>query len=357
MASIEEGHEDEEILRVKSRVNDALTTQFPKFVDKVKVEITFDSVFRGLCEFYDVPEEEKVHIDETVHRVLDEVNMEFFTEHRQSNPQFKPWTEPTALYDVIILLYVHGVPTLKNVSVCSDTQVQECVLAKLPEDTSVTFLQASSCGVTNYTYNDWHASTRSKVDRVIRNLGSTRALAEVLQTMLRADKLEFIATTEMDRFMETEPTKALAFKREPGWDLVTSNKHYVDRNYSIDPEWISMVVVYSDIKQIPVDTNLKTHIPMSPTGFNRTELLTYLFEQGARHPLIIDNSCAGVVGTPTAQRYVVRSLPAGVKGGKICKSRKNKHVKRYNTLCKLKRSLVLQKRRQSRNVKIRHNRK
>jgi hypothetical protein len=230
-------------------------------------------------------------------------------------------------YDVIVFVNLHGAYDL--------SKEQECELVSIPEDYRVTFLEAVSCGVSNITNRAWYDYTREFINAFITIFGPTRELAVQSQIVLRNIKqLELknpksgMNTLLKEMLHDARTVKAKKFKDTPGWEIKTINKDYANREYEQDPTWpMHMIVVYTEHETLPLNTNLSSKV-LKP--FSRKTLLDYLYEQGARRPLIIDNSCGDVCAdSPTAERRAVREVSKNAMGGRR-KTKRQKGTYRRN---------------------------
>ena len=220
-------------------------------------------------------------------------------------------------YDVIVLLHLHGSHDVSKDQVCD--------MGTIPEDRQVTFLEAVECGTRNITNTAWYDYTRGLFDAFIQIFGPTRELASRIQKVLRDIKQQELSNEQSgmntllkEMLHDERAAKARKFKAAPGWDIKTLQRSYANREYEPDPTWpMHMIVVYVDKRleeRLPLNTNLSS-VVQKP--FSRKTLLDYLYEQGAMHPFIIDNSCGDVYAdSPTAERSAVRTAKKTEKGGK-----------------------------------------
>jgi hypothetical protein len=214
-------------------------------------------------------------------------------------------------YDVIVLVHLHG----------SYDSSEVCELVPIPKDKHVTFLEAVPCGVRNITNTAWYDYTRGLLNSFIGIFGPTKELAVQSQKVFRDIKQHELENEQSgmntllkEMSQDDRAEKALAFKRIPGWEIRTLHEDYANREYEPDPTWpMHMIVVYTEHEMLPLNTNLSS-VVQKP--FSRKTLLEYLYEQGATHPLIIDNSCGDVyANSPTGERYAVRESKKAEKGG------------------------------------------
>lgn len=122
--------------------------------------------------------------------------------------------------------------------------------------------------------------------------------------------------------------KALAFKRIPGWEIRTLHEAYANREYEPDPTWpMHMIIIHTeDEKNLPLNKNLSSDVK---TPLSRKTLLDYLYEQCARHPLIIDNSCGDVyANSQTGERHAVKETKKAEQGGKRIRLTKRQKSKK-----------------------------
>lgn len=229
-------------------------------------------------------------------------------------------------YDVIVLVHLHGAYELSKSEVCE--------VVPIPKDKHVTFLEAVPCGVRNITNTAWYDYTRGLLNSFIGIFGPTKELAVQSQKVLRDIKHHELENEKsgMNTLLK-EMThdglaeKASVFKEIPGWEIRSLHEYYANREYEPDPTWpMHMIVVYTEYASLPLNTNLSS-VVQKP--FSRKTLLDYLYEQGAIHPLIIDNSCGDVyANSPTGERYAVRESKKAEKGGTRRKKSKRKSMKR-----------------------------
>lgn len=226
-------------------------------------------------------------------------------------------------YDVIVLVHLHGAYDLSKSEVCE--------VVPIPKDKCVTFLEAVPCGVRNITNTAWYDYTRGLLNSFIGIFGPTKELAVQSQKVLRdikrhelENKQSGMNTLLEEMLQDDREEKALAFKRIPGWEIRTLHEDYANREYEPDPTWpMHMIVVYTEHETLPLNTNLSS-VVQKP--FSRKSLLDYLYEQGAQHPFIIDNSCGDVyANSQTGQRYAVRETKKIEKGGKRKRKSKRKN--------------------------------
>jgi hypothetical protein len=315
---------------IRLNVEYDLDNWFKPYVGEVDFTITFNNRYQGECIFKNVPEEVKAEINEMLQENIWRFN-EYLDEQDRletEEKQEKLNKERSEMYDVIILLDVHG-----SYRVELNEDIISCKIDPL-DGKYVTFLQASPCGVTNYSPIGWYDIARDIFERNFSTFGPTKSLATFLQSVFRKERVKFIKTSSMiKRDLKTEDAPhARAFMRAPGWDIITSNVHYGDRSYTIDADMLSIVVVYSEHEDtIPVNSNLQSFILNAgkKNKINRTLLLEYLFEQGAKHPLIIDNSCGDVYGTEREKRSIVKDAKTKGIGGTRRKKNKYKRTKRF----------------------------
>ena len=227
-------------------------------------------------------------------------------------------------YDVIILLHLHGSYDLTG------KEDQVCEMVPIPEDRHVTFLEAVECGVRNITNSAWYDYTRMVLNAFIRIFHPpTRELATNVQTFLRDIKQQELRNVEsgmnklLNEMLQDERAgKAAKFKEKKGWEIKTLNKFYANREYEPDSKWpMHMIVVYTEHESLPLNTNLSSVVEKP---FSRKGLLTYLYDHGATHPLIIDNSCGDVYAySSTAERYAIREAKKTEVGGRKRKIKQN----------------------------------
>jgi len=238
-------------------------------------------------------------------------------------------------YDVIILLHLHGAYDLTS------KEDQVCEIVSIPEDRHVTFLEAVECGVRNITNSAWYDYTRVLLNAFIRIFSSTRELASNVQTILRDIKQQELKNEESgmnkllnEMLQDERAIKASKFKEKKGWEIKTLHKSYANREYEPDPTWpMHMIVVYTEHESLPLNTNLSSVVEKP---YSRKTLLTYLYEHGAIHPLIIDNSCGDVYAySSTAERHAIRVSKKTEEGGRKTKRQK---IKLYNGTYRRKQS-------------------
>lgn len=227
-------------------------------------------------------------------------------------------------YDVVVLLHLHGSHDLSKDQVCD--------MGTIPEDRQVTFLEAVECGTRNITNTAWYDYTRGLFDAFIQIFGPTRELASRIQKVLRDIKQQELSNEQSgmntllkEMLNDERAAKAKKFKAAPGWDIKTLQTSYTNREYEPDPTWpMHMIVVYTEHESLPLNTNLSS-VVQKP--FSRKTLLDYLYEQGATHPFIIDNSCGDVYAdSPTGERSAVRTAKKTEKGGR---KSKRQNIKLY----------------------------
>jgi hypothetical protein len=321
-------HEDPlEYIRMNAEYD--LDTFFKSYIGKVEFIITRTNRYHGECRFKpDVPDDVQLQITQMLQN-----NLWYFNKDLEDQEIFDREQKRADTYDVIILLDVHGSGRLVSV----DGNI-ECKINSL-DGNYVTFLQASPCGITNYSPTGWHKIANTIVKQSLTFFGSTKTGVSFIQNIFRKEKVKFIKKSpQIKHDLTTEDAPdALAFMREPGWDIITSNVNYGDRSYTIDPEMISIVIVYTEHERtLPLNANLQNVIKQSNIRtegkkgqFNRQLLLDYLFEQGAKHPLIIDNSCGDIYGTKRDVRAIIRAKKGGTrKKNKQIRSRSKRSTRR-----------------------------
>jgi hypothetical protein len=313
---------------IKSVINvELFSDEFYPYMHQLDISITRDRFYQGTCTFHEpeIPPPIKEGINEMVQRIITDFNTKLREEESEASESDNPLSKT---YDIVILVQTHG---------CYNNP-ERCVPEELPEtpyEKYVSFLEAVPCGVSNITYRNWHEKTRDTYERLKKTLGPTKTLAKVLQYSLRYDKELQLKdlTSGYNQFLiprlkgrdEEKKEMARAFIREPGWKLFTSSSSYANRHYGRDKDWPLSIVVIDCVRKELIGRQLHRDIPEGQ--FNRRGLLQFLFANGFKHPLIIDNSCGSIHGTKSANRYASLSLKrAGLTGG--TRKRKRKSLKR-----------------------------
>jgi len=280
--------------------------------DNVDFMIRFNGKeYVGICIFDpSVTREQQGEIEILFNKVLKKYNNQF---------------DETEYIDIVVLIHAHGcVSTSKKT-------VVECEFVTTAKNVSI--LEAVPCGIINVTDELWHIEAREMYDeyRGSETFPSLEFI-QILQTLFRKKKqielkekkgaMHDYIQKELESGDTTRIEKLNAFRRIQGWNLHTS-KRFVNRHYRLDPKWEFSFVVIEDTKgHVGTGTQLKHHI----ANLNRKELVEYLFSLGYVHPLIIDNSCAGIYAeSATSHRYTVRSAS---KSGKASMGGKRKSMKR-----------------------------
>lgn len=335
---------------IKSVINvELFSDDFYPYMHQLDINITRDRFYQGTCAFHEPPEIPlpiKEGINGMVQRIITDFNTklreeESLTERIEASEQVKS-TDKKLLetYDIVILVQTHGCYNYPD----------RCVPEELPKtsyEKYVTFLEAVPCGVSNLTYRNWHEKTLATYERHRATFGSTKLLAQILQSSLRFDKELQLKNLKSgyNQFLiprlkgkdEEEKEMARAFIREPGWKLFTSSSSYANRHYGRDKIWPLSIVVIDCVRKELIGRQLHRDIPEDE--FSRKGLLKFLFANGFKHPLIIDNSCGSIYGTESGKRYAILGLKrAGVTGG--TRKRKNSTRKRKQRKKSLKRPKV-----------------
>lgn len=305
---------------IHSTINIELySEEFREYKDQVKPQITRGEMYEGTCTFIEPPEipaDIKEKINRTVQQVITDLNQELI-DQKEEQKEASTKGPLSETYDVVVLLQTHG----------RYDDPAKCVPETLPEtsyEKYVSFLEAVPCGVLNLTLQNWHETTLAKYEMYKKDYGgSNKDLVNMLQYALRADKIAqlHLKNSSYNKFLlpslngtKEEKEIARAFIRVPGWNLITSSSSYANRFYDREPNWPFSIVIIDCKRKEYIGTQLHQRIPAK--DLTRKGLLDYLFSQGFTHPLIIDNSCGIVYGTPTEVRGVGRMFKdAGLTGG------------------------------------------
>ena len=319
---------------IHSTINIELySEEFREYKDQVKPQITRGEMYEGTCTFIEPPEipgDIKEKINRMVQQVITDLNQELIDQKEEESKEASIKGPLSETYDVVILLQTHG----------RYDDPTKCVEETLPEtsyEKYVSFLEAVPCGVLNLTLPNWHETTLEKYERYKDDYGgSNKDLAFMLQYALRSDKIAqlHLKNSSYNKFLvpnlngtKEQKEMARAFIRVPGWNLITSSSSYANRFYEREPNWPFSIVIIDCKKKDYIGMQLHQRIPAK--DLNRKGLLDYLFSQGFTHPLIIDNSCGVVYGTPTEVRGVSRmfrdaKLTGGTRKRKSTRKRKQK---------------------------------
>ena len=254
------------------------------------------------------------------HVKINDTNMSWFSwlwgpaPHAPPTPHTPPPHAPSPeTYDVILLVNLHGLTSLTT------SDIKTCELLPMPEGMRSTFLEATPCGVTNLSYAGYW---KTMVKIMMTELDSpTKQFAETCQYHFRKEKKKFL--DKVDFLDVASEEEMAAFRRNKGWDIVECTTEYVNKRYEEDPDPLmdlnEVIILYSAHPEFPVGSITDVR--------SRKSLLHYLHKEGVRNPLIIDISCSGVIGTPTAARFAARTEKNRKrKGGRLTKRPKVKKL-------------------------------
>ena len=222
-------------------------------------------------------------------------------------------------YDMIIVIDLHGETSLTM------SDIKTCELLPMPEGMTATFLEATPCGINNLSYAGfWMSMVKMMIHDHLQDERPTKEFTENCQSVFRRGKKKLDKVDFTDIASEEETR---AFRRNQGWDIVEYKTNYVNKQYEEDPDPLkehAVMVLYSEHPEFPVGTIIDL-------VHSRKSLLQYLFDEGARHPLIIDVSCSSLdAGSPQANRHAARTekrRKLGI-GGKKRKLTKRPKVKK-----------------------------
>jgi hypothetical protein len=234
-------------------------------------------------------------------------------------------------YDIILYINVHGATTLESEvqpeAPCVDDRVQidmrtgkvvkipgRIKLFTPPPPNQVTFLTATQLGIDNIKDGD---EVKEIQIHILKTLEETQTLdIHKLQSWLQTQKKVKTTKGYVKRVGERLGIENVQqYARSVGWRIA---HNYVNRRYEPDPKWnpkIAIIYVKPETA-LQLETSDLFERIMAATGrssmttkshrlrpyIHRTELLTYLYELGYTHPLIIDSSCGG---------FYTRNLPTG----------------------------------------------
>jgi len=214
---------------------------------------------------------------------------------RPPPPPPPPEADPDT-YDVIVMVDVHGATYAAE-----EHGVLHPSIINIPEDKNVTFLDSSPCGVSSISSIADFNSDEYNIVQWLTEFGPTKSLAEHCQQHLKARKILKLKTKANDNLLKVNDYGCNEYKRRLGWEIVTS-KRIIERLYETQEIYADkMNIVYSIYPSLPPG-NIVSYLE---TPLSRSKLLKYLYEHGAKNPLIIDYSCGGVCGATPRE---IRSL-------------------------------------------------
>jgi len=330
MASLRADTEYDPTSLVKINIEiELLNASFFKYLDEIDVDVRFNGeLFLANCRFKKVPDEDREKINVLVQSIVKKSNEslreerlqrekekeEYLQKQREEEEKEKEYLErqraetekererekeklKSETYDIVVLIQSHGcasTTTLKTLKVCNVIPIEK--------KKYVSFLEAVPCGVINYCDESWHKETREEYDRYRKIwddplppkdlvLQLQRVFREQKQKELKDKKGSLRLGITRDLKLDARTAEeARAYMRIPGWNLYTSNKNFLDRHYGLEKKWPFAFVVIDCKDKSLIGTQLNRFLP----SLDREELIKYLHSQGFEHPLIIDNSCAGV---------------------------------------------------------------
>jgi hypothetical protein len=213
--------------------------------------------------------------------------------------------ENDIIYDVVVVIVRHGGYRLTDAS----RRDMRCQFNKVREGTVITILEAVPCGINNLAWdNNWDSNIR-KMKEFLAAYGRSERFSHMAQGYLKsevardsqfmidhADALKELEKTEKTPKVIKMIQNWKAFAAADIWQIKTFRKRYDNRMYSDtsseSPEVYTIKnVISSGIPQIPLG-NIAAEIN------SRRDLIKYLYDNGSRNPLIIDNSCGGIDAPP-----------------------------------------------------------
>ena len=269
-------------------------------------------------------------------------------------------------YDIVLYINTHGATMLGSEdpeATCVDDRTQFDIttgeVVKIPgriklhippPPNQVTFLTATQLGIDNIRGDD---DVTKLQNHILKTLEETQTLdIHKLQSWLQHKKKMTTTKGFVDRVGKRLGIETVQqYARSVGWRIA---HNYVNRRYAPDPAWNPKIIILyvKEGSPIPLKTSDLFEQILFSTGRSsmatkswhlkphifRTELLTYLYERGYKHPLIIDASCGGFyTHKPPNDRDVramthVARLGEGAAGG-----RKTRKYKKTSTGTKKKR--------------------